>query len=87
MNTIDKLGNIKAQIADLQKEARIIEDRLKAKGPGEYEGDLFEATVCTVDTDRVDWKAVAKRLHPSRQLVTANTTHNHTYRLTLKARS
>ena len=43
-------------------------------------------TVSEVETDRVDWKAVAQKMNPSRQLVRANTKRNTSVRLTVAAR-
>jgi len=45
VSQIDRLGQLKAQIADLQAEADRIADLLRAAGPGKYEGELFAATV------------------------------------------
>jgi len=45
VNPVDKLGQLKAAIADLQAEADRISDQLRASGPGRYDGDLFAATV------------------------------------------
>lgn len=44
-NNIDRLGSLKAQIAELQAQADAIADDLRARGPGAYEGSLFKATV------------------------------------------
>ena len=84
--TIDTLGHIRAQIADLQAEAKRLEADIKAEGAGTYEGELFRVTVSEVDSQRVDWKAVAAKLEPSRQLVTAHTKDVHSVRLTVSAR-
>lgn len=60
---IDRLGEIKAQIADLQALADIIAKSVKDMGAGKHEGDLFSATVSKVD-DRwsADPKAIATKL-------------------------
>ena len=84
--TIDTIGNLRAQIADLQAEVKAHEAALKAEGAGYYEGDLFAGTVSEVDGTRVDWKAVAAKLEPSHQLVSAHTKATHTVRLTVSAR-
>jgi hypothetical protein len=42
---VDRLGELKAQIANLQAEADKIAEDLRAKGKGAYEGSLFKASV------------------------------------------
>ena len=44
-NSIDRLGALKAQIAELEREADAIAESLRAQGKGSYEGSLFRATV------------------------------------------
>lgn len=44
----DRLGALRAQIATLEAEAKIITDDLKARGPGEYEGQLFRVKIAEV---------------------------------------
>lgn len=73
MNYVDQLGVIRAEIKSLQDQAKRLEAELKRQGPGRYNGELFAATVSTFDTTRTDWRAVAMKLNPSRQLITAHT--------------
>jgi hypothetical protein len=61
LNTIDTLGTLLAQIADLEKQASAIKDDLKdsATAPGGskvFEGDLFKATVVESNRSTIDWK-------------------------------
>jgi hypothetical protein len=63
LNTIDTLGALLAQIADLKKQAKAIKDDLKdsATAPGGskvFEGDLFKATVVEANRSSVDWLAL-----------------------------
>ena len=63
LNTIDTLGALLAQIADLEKQAKAIKDDLKdsATSPGGskvFEGDLFKATVVEANRSSVDWLAL-----------------------------
>jgi len=60
---IDRLGEIKAQIADLQKLADGLAASIKEMGAGKHDGELFSATVVKVD-DRwsADSKAIAAKL-------------------------
>ncbi len=85
-NHVDTIGTLKAQIAALTNELRTHERALKDQGPGHYHGQLFDVTVAAVHTERVDWKAVAAKLAPSRQLVTAHTKAVDSVRLTVNAR-
>lgn len=60
---IDRLGEIKAQIADLQALADGVAADIKQRGPGKYEGDLFSATVSKVeDAWSADPKAISAKL-------------------------
>ena len=72
--TVDHLGEIKAQIAELEAREKAVRDEIASWGKGAYEGDLFRATVSIAERELVDWKAVAMKLEPSRQLITAHTT-------------
>ena len=69
----DRLGYLNAQIAALTAQANEIKKTLKAQGPGDYPGQLFRVEVVVKHISRVDWKAVAAKLKPSRQLVKAHT--------------
>lgn len=82
---IDDLGQLNAEIAELQAEAKMIkaalQDRIAAGDAAE--GDLFRASHSVAERETVDWKAVAAKLKPSRQLVKAHTkcTEVHTIRV------
>jgi hypothetical protein len=70
----DALGEVRAQVKALQDQQDFLEGLLKAKGVEQAEGRLFRVSISYgVETSRVDWKAVAEKLQPSRQLVTAHT--------------
>lgn len=67
LNTIDTLGTLLAQIAELEKQAEAIKTDLKdaATAPGGsnvFEGDLFKATVVEANRSTVDWKKLAADL-------------------------
>ena len=73
-NAVDQLALIKAQIAELKAQ----EDALKAvlinSGLSAVDSDLHRATVSECDgKEVVDWKSIALKFSPSRQLVTAHT--------------
>ena len=67
INTIDTLGTLLAQIADLEAQAAAIKDDLKdaATAPGgskSFEGSLFKATVIESNRSTIDWKRLAADL-------------------------
>jgi hypothetical protein len=70
---VDELGTVKAEIADLEKREERLRAALIAAGVSEAEGTLFRCTVSHGSVERVDWKAVAEKCQPSRQLVVAHT--------------
>jgi hypothetical protein len=61
LNTIDTLGTLLAQIADLTKQADAIKDELKdsataPNGSKVFEGDMFKATVIEANRATVNYK-------------------------------
>jgi len=61
LNTIDTLGTLLAQIADLTKQANQIKDELKdsataPNGSKVFEGDMFKATVIEANRATVNYK-------------------------------
>lgn len=82
----DELGMIRAQMAELkEREATIRETFIKA-GVHAVEDETFRATVVESMRKIVDWKAVAKKLNPSRQLLTAHTTEKEVVSVRVSAR-
>lgn len=82
----DELGALRAEIRELQSAAKAIEDRIKESGAEVVDGAHYRVTVSyAVKTARVDWKAVAAKLNPSRQLTTAHTTVTVSDRLRVSA--
>ena len=68
LNTIDTLGALLAQIADLEKQADAIKSALKdsataPNGCKVFEGELFKATVIEANRKTTDWlKLVSTKL-------------------------
>lgn len=67
LNSVDTLGTLLAQIADLTKQADLIKDGLKdsataPNGSNVFEGDVFKATVIESNRSTIDWKALSKDL-------------------------
>jgi len=69
----DRIGELDAMIGPLQKERDRLAAALKANGPGRYTGGLWNATVTESVRTSIDWRTIAEKLGPSRQLVTAHT--------------
>lgn len=69
----DRIGELDAIIKPLEAERAKLAASLKAAGAGRYTGQLWNCTVVESERTTVDWKAVAEKLQPSRQLVTAHT--------------
>lgn len=83
----DRLGQIKAQKADISKEEKEITDQLKAEGVEHISGNLFQVDITFgIITNRSDWKAIAAKAGASRQLITANTKAVKSDRVSVKAR-
>lgn len=70
--SVDQLGKLNAKIAKLEAEAKVLKEVLVASGQAEIKGEKFKARISQVAGGvKVDWKAVAEKLEPSRQLVQA----------------
>ena len=61
---IDRLGDLKAQIADLQIEEKKLRDEIIALGVGAHDGDLFRASVSISERETLDMAAVREKLSP-----------------------
>ena len=77
--TVDRLAFIKAQIAELQAEETALKQTLiktaARLGKDTLLGATHRATIAhTEGRITVDWKTIAERFNPSRQLITAHTT-------------
>jgi len=74
LNKVDKLAQLRVEQAALKKAADKLEAEMKAQGVGEYKGSEHYANVYELQSaDKVDWKAIAMKLQPSRQLIAAHT--------------
>ena len=71
----DEIGSLRAEAKSLADAIRVLEDLLEMTGQDAVDGDLFRVAISrNVQTTTIDWKAIATKLQPSRQLVTAHTT-------------
>lgn len=63
VSDVDRLGEIKAQIADLQAIEKKLLESIKAHGVGKYDGDWFSASVVQIeDRFSLDAKAAEAKL-------------------------
>ncbi len=86
-NVVDRLAVLKAKIADLNIEKGHLEDELVKAGRGGHDGVLFHANVAIFDVAKIDWKAIALKCNPSRQLIVAHTAEpKEQVRITVTAR-
>jgi len=81
----DQLGKLRAQVKDLQDRAKDLEASLKESGESVIDGAAFHITVSRSERTTVDWKGIAAKLNPSRQLVTAHSTTKETCTLRVGA--
>jgi hypothetical protein len=73
---VDQLGGIKAKVAHYKKLEADLVAKLAESGLSEIDGSVFRATVSVADVEKIDWKTIAAKLEPSRQLIAGNTTHD-----------
>jgi hypothetical protein len=75
--TIDELGMLQAQIAELTKRAEEIKDAIKddasLSGAKSFEGTLFKATYVETNRSTVDWKGIASVLSIPAELIAEHT--------------
>lgn len=80
---VDNIGNLKAQIADLEAEVNRIRKELEESGVTEAEGRIFSLQFSSVTTNRVDWN----RMKEDYDLpVDKYTTQSTSVRMLVKAR-
>lgn len=75
LSVADELGVLRAEIAELQAREHDLKAAVVAAGE-RVEGELFDALPVFSEKDQIDWKSVAQKLNPSRQLVQAHTKHS-----------
>ncbi len=70
----DELGSITAEIKRLTAQKEHISAELKLLGVGTYYGHVWKSLVYHTPASKVtDWRAVAQKMNPSSQLITAHT--------------
>jgi len=84
----DELGKLRAEIKALKDTQSGLEALLKMNKTALAEGDNYSLTISYgVIRESVDWKAIAAKLDPSHQLITAHTKRTVFDRINLKAHS
>ena len=85
---VDRLGVLHAALAEMKREAETLRAELEDAGLDNIEGQLYKVNFAQVaGRTLTDWKTIAERLNPSRQLIAAHTTTGApSTRLTIKAR-
>ena len=82
----DEIGALRGKIKALRDQQTFLEGLLKHKGVTVAEGEQYRVTISyAIETRRVDWKAIAAKLEPSRQLTTAYTSFTVSDRVAVKA--
>ena len=77
---VDRMAQVKAQIADLKKEEAALRQELVDSGESVVEGLFYRAAISEPDGKiSVDWQSVAMHLKPSRQLITAHTSQGESF--------
>jgi len=82
----DELGLIRARMADLKDREIEIREVMIAAGISAFEDKKFRAVVVESLRTLINWKAVAEKLEPSHQLVTAHTTEKEVISIRVSAR-
>ena len=54
LKIVDQLGELKARIAELTAEEKVLKDRLAARGAGAYEGEEYRATISITEREGRD---------------------------------
>ena len=73
---IDHAGALDSEIKALSKQLETIKATIKAQGAGDHAGFVFTAKVIESERETIDYKAICEKLSPSRQLITAHTSHS-----------
>jgi hypothetical protein len=85
---VDELGQLHATMADMKRKADRLRTELENAGLTDIEGQLYRVNFAAcAGKNLTDWKTIAAKLKPSRQLIAAHTsTSEPSTRMTVKAR-
>jgi len=71
--SVDTLGLLLAQIAELESKANQIKQSLKEEGAGVYEGSMYKANVIISNRATVDFKQVFAEYSVPAEIIARNT--------------
>lgn len=81
----DRLGELRAEMAFLKKEAKVHEDIIKNSGLDVVEGRNFRVTVSRMESKKIDWKSIALKLKASDYMKKAYSKISNSVRLNVNA--
>lgn len=83
---VDRLGAVKAMKAEIEKEEKLLAEKIKVTG-ARQEGLLFEANPVESERENVDWKSIAEKVGYSPQLKSAHTNYTTVVSLRVTAKT
>lgn len=79
-HTVDRIAQIKAQIAELRAAEEELKQILIDSGESAVDSTMYRATISECTTrEKIDWQAIAIRFNPSRQLIRRHTSPSEKY--------
>lgn len=79
-HTVDKLAEIKAQIAELRKHEEELKQILIDSGESAVDSVIYRATISDIQgKETTNWQEIAMKFNPSRQLIRAYTKRGENY--------
>lgn len=84
---VDRLGELKAEISNLQQEAEKLKTLLKESDLDQVDGKLFRAKVSMFSVSRVSYKDLVAALKPSKRMLNKFTSESEQVRLSITARN
>ena len=93
LNTLALHTHMIDELALLDKEAKLLEKRIKALkeqvantyGEGNHQGDVYSVTVSLVNTSKTDWSAIATKYDIPATVIAEHTTRGVSIRVCPKA--
>ncbi len=82
----DELGTIRAKMADLKDRETEIRHTMIEAGAKAFEDKKFRAVVVESMRTYINWAAIAEKLQPSHQLVSAHTSEKEVISIRVSAR-
>jgi hypothetical protein len=76
---VDRIAQLKAQISDLTQEENALKAALIESGLEAINGTEHRAAVSWTFRKTTDWRAIAEKFEPSRQLIAAHTATGEPY--------